>query len=276
MTVQILDGIPAVLSVGKLCEEPGKTYEWASGQKPQLTKQGKKIQGKTDNVVPKMGKYFCASRKSSFPLLSQNCRQAPAQVRLLRPSPKKHRVPVWVQQDYEVTKLILKRWETDAMIQKSKTIKMRSTIEQRETACDTSRNGWRSSQIISKIQKCQHSQTLLMTQIRNVLRKWQPGTKNPKPNKDETTIERGDPLCSDIPEWLQEFRKIDRVPEHRDSHASSSHELSLEPTSTRSEDLGKHSIYTHFSKDRNCEACKRTKMTRRTGEAVPRAEKLVT
>ena len=37
----------------------------------------------------------------------------------------------------------------------------------------------------------------------------------------------------------------DRVPEHRDSHASSSHELSLEPTSTRSEDLGKHSTKTH-------------------------------
>ena len=34
---------------------------------------------------------------------------------------------------------------------------------------------------------------------------------NLKPNKKETTIERGDPLCSDdseIPEWLQEFRKI--------------------------------------------------------------------
>ena len=32
-------------------------------------------------------------------------------------------------------------------------------------------------------------------------------TKNPKPNKNETTIERGDPLCAEIPEWLQEFRE---------------------------------------------------------------------
>ena len=34
--------------------------------------------------------------------------------------------------------------------------------------------------------------------------------KIPKPNKQETTIERGDPLCSDdseIPEWLQEFKE---------------------------------------------------------------------
>ena len=70
----------------------------------------------------------------------------------------------------------------------------------------------------------------------------------------EEMKEPGDPLCSDIPEWLQEFRENlvgDRVPEHRDSHASSSHEPSLEPTSTRSVDLGKHSVYTHFPKDRN-------------------------
>ena len=52
--------------------------------------------------------------------------------------------------------------------------------------------------------------------------------------------------------------------------------FSLEPTTKRREDLGKHSVYTHFPKDRNCEICKRTKITRapcrrRNGEAVPRA-----
>ena len=70
----------------------------------------------------------------------------------------------------------------------------------------------------------------------------------------------------------------DRVPERRDSHASSSHEPSFEPTPTRSVDLGKHSVYTHFPKDRNCEICQRTKITgeppcrRRIGGAVTRAE----
>ena len=62
-------------------------------------------------------------------------------------------------------------------------------------------------------------------------------TKNPEPNKNENHgTERGNPLCSDIPEWLQEFRENlvdDRVPEHRNSHASSSHAPSLEPTSKR-------------------------------------------
>ena len=40
VTVQILDDTPAVLSLGKLCEEHGYTCVWASGQKPHVTKQG--------------------------------------------------------------------------------------------------------------------------------------------------------------------------------------------------------------------------------------------
>ena len=76
----------------------------------------------------------------------------------------------------------------------------------------------------------------------------------------------------------------DRVPECRDSNANSSHEPFLEPTPTRSADLGKHIVYTHFPKDRNCEICQRTKITRapcrrRIGGAVLRAEnfgKLIT
>ena len=80
--------------------------------------------------------------------------------------------------------------------------------------------------------------------------------------------------------YILKFRngcKNDRVPGRRDSHASSSHEPSLEPTPTRSVDLGKHSVYTHFPKDRNCEICQRTKITRApcrrcSGGAVHRAE----
>ena len=70
-----------------------------------------------------------------------------------------------------------------------------------------------------------------------------------KPNKKETTIELGNPLYSEIPEWLQEFREIlvdDEIPVQGDSHASSSHEASIEPTFKRREDLSKHSVHTHF------------------------------
>ena len=117
----------------------------------------------------------------------------------------------------------------------------------------------------------------------------QANQKSQKTNKEETTIERRHPLFADsgraplsseIPEWLQEFREKfvdDEIPGHGDSHASSSHEVSLEPTSKRSEDLGEHSVHTHFPEDRNCEICKRTNITRapcrrRNGGAVPRAE----
>ena len=63
----------------------------------------------------------------------------------------------------------------------------------------------------------------------------------------------------------------DEIPVQGGSHASSSHEVSLEPTTRRSADLCKHSVYTRFNKDR------KTKITvapcrRRTGGAVSRAE----
>ena len=43
VTVQILEDTPAVLSLGKLYEEHGYSFEWASGQKPLLTKSRKTI-----------------------------------------------------------------------------------------------------------------------------------------------------------------------------------------------------------------------------------------
>ena len=105
--------------------------------------------------------------------------------------------------------------------------------------------------------------------------------KEPQKERGDSLLkERRDPLYSEIPEWLQDFREklVDNeIPEYGDSHASSSHEVSLEPTIKRREDLGKHSVETHFPKDRNCEICQRTKITRapcrrRIGGAVPRAE----
>ena len=67
----------------------------------------------------------------------------------------------------------------------------------------------------------------------------------------------------------------ERVPECRDSPASSSRESPIE--SVRKEVPGNYSIYAHFPKDQNCEIRKRTKITRvpcrkRSGEVIPRAE----
>ena len=37
VTVQLLEETLAVLSLGRLCENHGYSYEWVSGQKPRLT-----------------------------------------------------------------------------------------------------------------------------------------------------------------------------------------------------------------------------------------------
>ena len=42
VTVQILEDTPAVLPVGKLCEDHGYSNEWTSGQHPHLIKNGRK------------------------------------------------------------------------------------------------------------------------------------------------------------------------------------------------------------------------------------------
>ena len=65
------------------------------------------------------------------------------------------------------------------------------------------------------------------------------------------------------------------VPEHRDSPASSSRESASEPRGKVVS--SKHSIYTHFPKDRICDICMRTKTRRalcrkRTGTAILQAE----
>ena len=54
--------------------------------------------------------------------------------------------------------------------------------------------------------------------------------------KKETPIEWRNPSDSEIPEWLQEFRENlvdDEIPSQGGSHASSSHEASVQPTSKR-------------------------------------------
>ena len=105
-------------------------------------------------------------------------------------------------------------------------------------------------------------------------------TENTNKNEDNETVRRN-PLRG-LPEWLEDFAEnlVDEsVPAHRDAPASSSRELASEPRVKVVSGSGKQSINNHFPKDKDCEICKRTKITRspcrkRSGTAVPRAEKL--
>ena len=231
LTMKVFEDEPAVLSLGKLCDEDGYSHEWINGQKPHLIKNGIRIQCNAENFVPIV--VLGLSTSSSSSLLSS-------------------------------TSMTLSRQEIDHPTSSSSSFTsptMTSSTVSSESVARQERGDLCSSGIPEK---------QLLTKP----------TKNPKPNKNEDHVqERGDPCHSDIPEWLQEFRENlvdDEVPERGDSHASSSHEVSSEPTFKRREDLGKHNVHTHFPKDRNCEICKRTKITRapcrrRNGEAVPRA-----
>ena len=237
LNMKVLENTPAVLSLGKLCDRNGYSYEWINGQKPHLTKNGIRIICNTENFVPIVVPGLSASSSSGSD---------------------------------QSTSRTLSRQESNHVTSSSSS----STSPTTTSSDDETRE--REDRIESDT-----SPVPVSTNVDD--RSGQPvvdqANQNPKPNKKEPKIERDDPLCSEILEWLQEFRKIvdDEIPEHGDSHASSAHEVSVEPTFKRREDLGKHSVYTHFRKDRNCEICQRTKITRapcrrRNGGAVPRAE----
>ena len=220
LTMKVLENTPAVLSLGKLCDENGYSYEWINGQKPHLIKDGIRIICNTENFVPIVVPGLSSSSSGSSSTLRTPMKQ--------------------------------------------------------ESHSSSSSSSSSSSPTVSGMQ-IREREDATVNHISPVPVSELVDDRLSKP--EETTMERGNPCDSEIPEWLQEFREIlvdDEIPLHGDSHVSCSHEASLEPTTKRREDLGKHNVYTHFSKDRNCEICQRNKIIRapcrrRNGEAVPRA-----
>ena len=211
--MEVLENTPAVLSLGKLCDENGYSNEWINGQKTTSHQKRYSDTVQHGELRSDRGSWFVNEFFIQFSSFNLN--------------------------------------ETFNTGESSSYIYLK-----RQERRDLFSSGTPEEQLLTK------------------------PSKNPKPNKNKTPIERGDPLSSDILEWLQEFMENlvdEEIPAHGDSHASSSHEASLEPIFKRSEDLGKHSVHTHFLKDRNCEICERTKITRapcrrRNGGAVLRAE----
>ena len=67
LTMKVLEDAPAVLSLGKLCDEHGYSCEWINGQKPHLIKNGIRMQCNTENFVPIVVPGLSASSSSSFP-----------------------------------------------------------------------------------------------------------------------------------------------------------------------------------------------------------------
>ena len=222
LIMKVLENTPAVLSLGKLCDENGYSYEWINGQKPHLIKNGIRIQCNTENffvpiVVPGLS---TSSSSGSYLSISRT------------PSRQE------------------RHCSTSSSSSSSSPTATSSENETREredrTESDTSPVPMSSFNVDDR------TGHPVVGPESNHEPVYQANQKFPKTNKQETMTERGNPLSADsgrasseIPEWLQEFRGNlvdDEVPERRDSHASSSHEVSLEPTFKRREDLGKHSV----------------------------------
>ena len=55
LTMKVLENTPAVLSLGKLCDENGYSYEWINGQKPHLIKNGVRIICNTEKLCSYRG-----------------------------------------------------------------------------------------------------------------------------------------------------------------------------------------------------------------------------
>ena len=186
LTMKVLENTPAVLPLGKLCDENGHPYEWINGQKPHLIIDGIRIICNTENFVPIVVPGLSSSSSGSSSTSKTPLRQ--------------------------------------------------------ESYSSSSSTSSSSSPTVSEIQirerKDGNNSDISPVQVSNLV-------DDRSGQLEDTTIERGNPLDSEIPEWLQEFRRNlvdDEIPLQGGSHANSSHEVSLEPTTKRREDLGKHSV----------------------------------
>ena len=75
LTMKVFDNTPAVLSLGKLCDENGYSYEWINGQKPDLIKDGIRIICNTENFVPIVVPGLSSSSSGSSSILRTSMKQ---------------------------------------------------------------------------------------------------------------------------------------------------------------------------------------------------------
>ena len=242
LTMKVFENTPEFLSLGKLCGENGYSYEWINGRRPHLIKNGTRIQCNTENFVP-----IVVPRLSSS--TSHHCLSSTSMT------------PLRQEIDHPTS---------SSSSSTSPTTTVSSDSETRAREDLSGKDSYPVSVSSEHVKKTERGDPFTKP------------TKNPKQIKTKPRDRTVRPVFFffAIPEWLQEIRENlvdDEIPLQGGSHASSSHEVSLEPIFKRREDLGKHSVHTHFPKDRNCEICWRTQITRapcrrRNGGAVPRAE----
>ena len=168
LKMKVLEDTPAVLSLGKFCDEHGYSYEWINGQKPRLILNGVLIQCDTENFVPIVVPGFSTSSSSSFP---------------------------------SSTSMTPSRQEIDHLTSSSS-----SSTSPTMTVSSDSGTGARAD--MNGIDSYPISVSSEQVERKGGGDPLTKPTQSPKPNENENhRLERRDLLNSDIPERLQECRK---------------------------------------------------------------------
>ena len=216
--VMLLQETPAVLSLGKLCDEHGYTYRWTSGQNPHLTEHCKRIDCNRSNHVTFVVPGMSASSSSTTPSSAS--------------SPSSSQESTWANRD--------------------------SVSENRNVETPVSeRSGGTNEELRGDPL---HEST---------------ETENQNKNRESKEVQRD--VSHELPDRLQEFSEnlVDEssseelrgdLMQRSADTSSSSHEPPMEPRAYVELGSGKHSVFTHFPKDPNCEICLKTKITRASAE----------
>ena len=192
LTMKVLENTPAVLSLGKLCDEHGYSYEWINGQKA-TTSHYKTYSDTVQHRERRSdrGSWFVNEFFLQFSFFNIN--------------------GTFRQEIDHPTS------SSSSSTSPTTTVSSDSETRAREDLCGIDSHPVTVSS--KHVERKERGDPLTKP------------NKNPKPNKNENhERERSESLYSDFPEYMQEFREnlVDgRVPERRDSHASSSHEASF-------------------------------------------------
>ena len=174
LTMKVLENTPAVLSFGKLCDENGYSYEWINGQKPHLSKNGIRTPCNTENFVPVVVPGLSTSSSSGS---YQSTSRTPSrqESHCSTSSSSSSSSPTVTSSENE-TRERENRIEGD-----TSPVPVSTKVDDRTGQLVDDRSGRPDDTQANKI---------------------------PKTHKKEPKIERDKPSCSDIPEWLQEFKRI--------------------------------------------------------------------
>ena len=166
VTVKLLEDAWAVLSLGQLCEDHGHSYEWTSGQEPQLIKDGRRIKCSTENHVPIVVPGLSTISSSSATPTTLTSVPQEAVTPTLHPASTRS----------ESASRTVRRSPSHEPAETENTTKMETTRPCGETRCVICQKGYKNLRRILWIKVLQlmgtHPRVLLLNQLQSCEEKW--------------------------------------------------------------------------------------------------------